>query len=207
MIGGAGAPGMMEQFQRIKLENYGDGPGGMGGPGLPPQAGGQDKYGMLGLLSLIRSNENLSLLALGCDLTRLGLDMSASGDIYDTLNSPWDRGLQRKNEEYRLPQCYYISPPALKTAFFQKFTDMTLFYIFYHFLTRPTDQPHQQLRESLVKFAFQELVQRGWQHQSANNVWVTHSRDTNELKYFDMRAMEIRPFVAGQGPQGAGEGH
>ena len=98
----------------------------------------------------------------------------------------------------RLPQCYYISPPALKTAFFQKFTDMTLFYIFYHFLTRPTDQPHAQLRESLVKFAYQELVARGWQHQQPNNVWVTHSRDTNELKYFDMRAMEMRPFVPGQ---------
>ena len=64
----------------------------------------------------------------------------------------------------------------------------------------------EQLRESLVKFAFQELVQRGWQHQSANNVWVTHSRDTNELKYFDMRAMEIRPFVQGQGPD-AGASH
>jgi hypothetical protein len=98
----------------------------------------------------------------------------------------------------RLPQCYYISPPALKTAFFQKFTDMTLFYIFYHFLTRPTDQPHAQLRESLVKFAYSELVSRGWQHQQPNNVWVTHSRDSNELKYFDMRAMEMRPFVAGQ---------
>lgn len=100
----------------------------------------------------------------------------------------------------RLPQCYYISPPALKTAFFQKFTDMTLFYIFYHFLTRPTDQPHAQLRESLVKFAYSELVSRGWQHQQPNNVWVTHSRDSNELKYFDMRAMEMRPFVAGQVP-------
>ena len=40
-------------------------------------------------------------------------------------------------------RCYYISPPALKTAFFHKFSDMTLFYIFYHFLTRPSDSSHQ----------------------------------------------------------------
>jgi hypothetical protein len=92
--------------------------------------------------------------------------------VSDTFTSPWDRGVQRKSDEYRLPQCYYISPPALKTAFFQKFTDMTLFYIFYHFLTRPTDQPHQQLRESLVKFAFQELVTRGWQHQSGTDAHI-----------------------------------
>jgi len=92
----------------MKLENYGDGPG-MGGPGLPPQAGGQDKYGMLGLLNVIRmNNENLTLLALGCDLTRLGLDLNASGDIYDTFNSPWDRGLQRKNEEYRSRVCLRV---------------------------------------------------------------------------------------------------
>ena len=40
---------LVEQFQRMKLENYGDGQG-MGGPGLGAQAGGHDKYGMLGLL-------------------------------------------------------------------------------------------------------------------------------------------------------------
>ena len=223
MTGGAGAPGMVEQFERMKLENYGDTQGGdaqgLGGPGLAAQPGGQDKYGMLGLLrfvarcscaallraagllllwpaalvccalpacscaascrallraacaahaacphpvlmclgarvrrSVIRmNNENLTLLALGCDLTQLGdacgrvcaawhavvmqhdwrllaampcaraacprrdlgwvqtadgarpagLNLNASGDIYDTFNSPWDRGLQRKNEEYR----------------------------------------------------------------------------------------------------------
>ena len=40
-----------------------------------------------------------------CILTAMpctsGLNLNASGDIYDTFNSPWDRGLQRKNEEYR----------------------------------------------------------------------------------------------------------
>ena len=52
MTGGAGAPGMVEQFQRMKLENYGDGQG-MGAPGLGAQAGSQDKYGMLGLLRCV----------------------------------------------------------------------------------------------------------------------------------------------------------
>jgi len=101
MTSGAGAPGMVEKFQRKKLENYVDGVG-MGVPGLPPQAGWQNRYEILGLLNIISMNNgNLTLLALGCDLTQLGLDLNASGDIYDTFNSPWDRGLQRKNEEYR----------------------------------------------------------------------------------------------------------
>ena len=67
----------------------------------------------------------------------IGLNLNASGHIYDTFNSPWDRSLQvyfsfknigtaqrggaigfcteyllfvflqRKKEEYTLPQCYY----------------------------------------------------------------------------------------------------
>jgi hypothetical protein len=28
------------------------------------------------------NNDNLTLLALGCDLTQLGLNLNASGDIY-----------------------------------------------------------------------------------------------------------------------------
>ena len=60
--------------------------------------------------------------------------------------------------KYRLPQCYYISPPALKTAFFQKFTDMTLFYIFYHFLTRPTDQPHQQVSHRQIQTGYADVI-------------------------------------------------
>ena len=50
--GGMGA-GMVEQFQRMKLEsqNYAGEQGGVGGPGgLAAQAAGQDKYGLLGLL-------------------------------------------------------------------------------------------------------------------------------------------------------------
>ena len=57
MTGGAGAggmgAGMVEQFQRMKLEsqNYAGEQGGVGGPGgLAAQAAGQDKYGLLGLL-------------------------------------------------------------------------------------------------------------------------------------------------------------
>lgn len=207
MTGGAGAPGMVEQFQRMKMESQSLGDGGSqlpgsGGPSGAVQGDKPDRYGMLGLLSVIRMmDDNLNTLALGTDLTLLGLNLNASDNLYESFVSPWADSRVSRSPEYVLPRCYYISPPALKTVFFQKFCDMTLFYIFYHFLTRPSDAQHQELRASLVKYAYQELLARGWQFQQESNIWVTRVQGGNEFKYFDMQAMELRPFLGQPPPQ------
>jgi len=150
--------GLVEQFQRMKVE-AGGAASGESAEGVAGAAVGHekpDRYGMLGLLSVIRMvDENLNTLALGTDLTHLGLNLNAPDNLYETFTSPWADSRVSRTPEYTLPRCYYISPPALKTVFFQKFSDMTLFYIFYHFLTRPSDAPHQELRSSLVKYAYQ----------------------------------------------------
>jgi CCR4-NOT transcription complex subunit 2 len=199
MTGGAGAPGMMEQFQRMKLDMGGQ----QGQDAGNSSEGRPDRFGMLGLMSVIRMmDENLTTLALGTDLTHLGLNLNAADNLYETFQSPWADARSNRTPDYSLPRCYYISPPALKTAFFHKFSDMTLFYIFYHFLTRPSDASHQELRASLVKYAYQELSSRGWQYQNDANVWVTRVQSTNELKFFDMQSMELRPF-SGQPAQGS----
>lgn len=88
MTGGAGAPGMMEQFQRMKLDMGGqqDMASGQEGRGAP------DRFGMLGLMGVIRMmDENLTTLALGTDLTTLGLNLNASDNLYETFQSPWFR--------------------------------------------------------------------------------------------------------------------
>mmetsp|Transcript_22897 Transcript_22897/g.74712 ORF Transcript_22897/g.74712 Transcript_22897/m.74712 type:complete len:443 (-) Transcript_22897:139-1467(-) len=209
MTGGASAPGMVEQFQRMKLENqaFAESQGLSGGNGSMSSQEKTDRYGMLGLLSVIRmNNDNLTLLALGTDLTRLGLNLNAPDNLYETFYSPWDVRAP-KQPDYQLPRCYSITPPALKTAFFKKFSDMTLFYIFYHFLSRPHDAPHQELRANLVKFAYTELAARGWQYQQDSNIWITRTQSTNELKYFDMQAMELRPFVGTVSHKAGGEAH
>eukprot|EP00284_Hemiselmis_tepida_P011799 CAMPEP_0174934484 /NCGR_PEP_ID=MMETSP1355-20121228/49742_1 /TAXON_ID=464990 /ORGANISM="Hemiselmis tepida, Strain CCMP443" /LENGTH=162 /DNA_ID=CAMNT_0016181089 /DNA_START=1 /DNA_END=486 /DNA_ORIENTATION=- len=143
-------------------------------------------------------DENLTLVALGTDLTSLGLNLNASENLHETFVSPFVNNSASRTPEYNLPRCYYISPPALKTVFFQKFCDMTLFYIFYHFLTRPSDAPHLELRTSLVKYAYQELVSRGWHHQQEGNLWLKRAETNNQVMYFDLNSMELRPFVPGQ---------
>ena len=127
----------------------------------------------------------------------------ATPAVHESFVSPFINNSASRTPEYTLPRCYYISPPALKTVFFQKFCDMTLFYIFYHFLTRPSDAPHQDLRTSLVKYAYQELVSRGWQYQQDGNLWLKRS-ESNQLMFFDLTSMEVRPFVPGQSGTGGG---
>ena len=193
----SGSHGIVEQFQRMKME------GGVSDNQGPGMRGGmhdkQDKYGMLGLLDVIRmENENLTFVALGTDLTTLGLNLNAAENLHETFMSPFVNNSQARTPDYQIPRCYYITPPALKTAFFTKFSDTTLFYIFYHFLTRPSDAPHQELRTSLVKYAYQELQSnRGWQYQQEGNLWLKRN-DSNQVVYFDLNKMEILPFVHGQ---------
>lgn len=186
LMSGSGNHGLVEQFQRMKMEGGGGASDasetGSQGHGGQPSHEKPDRYGMLGLLSVIRMvDENLNTLALGTDLTHLGLNLNASDNLYETFTSPWADTRASRAPEYTLPRCYYISPPALKTVFFQKFCDMTLFYIFYHFLTRPSDAPHQELRGSLVKYAYQELVSRGWQYQQDGNLWLKRAEGSNQV--------------------------
>ena len=81
----------------------GFGGGGLGGGGLgdlglgeKPAGGGGDiaeaseRYGLMGLLSVIRmTDQDLSTLALGTDLTTLGLNLNSSDCLYATFASPW----------------------------------------------------------------------------------------------------------------------
>mmetsp|Transcript_2099 Transcript_2099/g.6351 ORF Transcript_2099/g.6351 Transcript_2099/m.6351 type:complete len:165 (+) Transcript_2099:1144-1638(+) len=92
----------------------------------------QTKFGLLGLLDVIRmTNADLNTLALGSDLTTLGLNLNSAECLYATFASPWAEAPTTREPQFNLPMCYYMQPPPLKTSHLSKFQLETLFYIFY----------------------------------------------------------------------------
>ena len=72
-----------------------------------------DQFGMAGLLTFIRVAEtdpNLVSLALGFDLTALGLNLNATDSLYPSFGGPWGEGPVRAEDvEFPVPQEYNIS--------------------------------------------------------------------------------------------------
>ena len=124
-----------------------------------------ERYGLLGLLSVIRMTDpDLNTLALGTDLTTLGLNLNSSECLHSSFTSPWSNTPSRREPEYSLPSCYFMQPPALKGAHFAKFTLETLFYIFY-----------AMPRDTLQVAAGQELYKRDWRYHKELKLWFTRT--------------------------------
>lgn len=118
-------------------------------------------YGLLGLLSVIRMTDaDRNRLALGSDLTVLGLNLNSSDVLYSTFGGPFSDKPATKEPHYQLPMCYYMQPPALKTGHLSKFQLETLFYIFY---ALPKDV--------LQAYAAQELYTREWRYHVESKLW------------------------------------
>ncbi|GFZ17990.1 VIRE2 interacting protein 2 [Actinidia rufa] len=92
-----------------------------------------DPFGLLGLLSVIRmSDPDLTSLALGIDLTTLGLNLNSAENLHKTFGSPWSDEPAKGDPEFSLPQCYNAKQlPALTQSCFSKIPLDTVFYIFY----------------------------------------------------------------------------
>uniref|UniRef100_A0A0E0H9N9 NOT2/NOT3/NOT5 C-terminal domain-containing protein n=1 Tax=Oryza nivara TaxID=4536 RepID=A0A0E0H9N9_ORYNI len=92
-----------------------------------------DPYGLHGLLRVMKlKEEGPASLALGIDLTTLGLDMNSSDNLYKTFGSPWSSEPVKEEYSYEIPDCYSsMQPPPLQALHFLRFHLMTLFYIFY----------------------------------------------------------------------------
>ncbi|XP_074584510.1 putative NOT transcription complex subunit VIP2 [Curcuma longa] len=137
------------------------------GSQIPP-----DPFGLLGLLSVIRTNDpDLSSLALGIDLTTLGLNLNSTENIHKTFGSPWSDEPAKGEPEYCIPTCYYAKPPPpLHQVYFSKFQILTLFYIFY---SMPKDEA--QL------YAAYELYSRGWFYHKDPQFWFTRAPNSEPL--------------------------
>ncbi|XP_027181310.1 probable NOT transcription complex subunit VIP2 [Coffea eugenioides] len=131
-----------------------------------------DKFGMLGLLNIIKMvDPPLTSLALGTDLTTLGLNLNSSESIHKKFASPWSEEPAKGEPEYSIPTCYYAEQLlALKQSCFSKFRPETLFYIFY---SMPKDEA--QL------YAANELYNRGWLYHRELRLWLARTKNMEPL--------------------------
>jgi len=165
---------------------------------------GPDRFGLIGLLSVIRMTDpDLNTLALGTDLTTLGLNLNSTDVLYATFAYPCSEVPTRREPDYVLPYCYYMQPPALKTSHLAKFQLETLFYIFYN-----------MPKDTLQVYAAKELYNRGWMYHKELKLWFTRppidkSKADGEKEasqgyvYFDVNSWERRLFLDSSLPGGA----
>jgi len=128
-------------------------------PKTPPVP---DRFGLLGLLSVIRMTDpDLNTLALGTDLTTLGLNLNSPDCLYESFSSPFANGPSRKEPEFYLPTCYYMQPPIQPAeSKVHLFSDETLIYAFY---ALP--------RDLLQATAAVELYNRDWRFHKTHQLW------------------------------------
>lgn len=138
-----------------------------------------DQYGMLGLSlhnqiepATTPAQEAMKLVVNGFDISTLGLSLTSQDLLHSTFSSPWSEAPSKVQPEYRLPQCYTVSPPALRFVMFQKFQLETLFYVFY-----------SMPRDVLQLAAAQELTNRYWKFHKEIRMWITPVPGTEPQKH------------------------
>jgi len=162
-----------------------------------------DAFGLTGLLSVIRMPDpDFNTLALGTDLTTLGLNLNSTEVLYATFAYPCMDVPTRRDPDYVLPYCYYMQPPALKTSHLAKFQLETLFYIFYN-----------MPKDTLQVYAAKELYNRDWMYHKDLKLWFTRPvPDKNKdgavdttgggFIFFDVNSWERRLYLENVLPGG-----
>ncbi|PFH33512.1 NOT2 / NOT3 / NOT5 family protein [Besnoitia besnoiti] len=122
----------------------------------------RNHYGLLGILKVIRMTDpDLNILALGTDLTSLGLNLNSPDCLFSSFGSPWSDAPAARDAESLLPSCYLPPvPPTFKLSHLEKVHEHTLFYIFY---CCP--------RLLLQGCAAAELYNRSWQYHKTWKKW------------------------------------
>lgn len=86
-----------------------------------------DQFGIVGLLTFIRAAEtdpNLVSLALGQDLTALGLNLNSPDNLYPTFGGPWaEQPCRPQDIDFHVPPEYLIN-----TAIRYIFKQLEFFY-------------------------------------------------------------------------------
>lgn len=200
-FGGIGGPSAISRLNASSASQTSASVGGVSGNNPGSATGGSSSsaalsgdFGLLGLLAVIRmSDADRNALALGNDLTALGLNLNSSGNLYSTFASPWSDIATSREPHYQLPMCYYMQPPALKTGHLSKFQLETLFYIFY---ALPKDV--------LQAYAAQELYSRAWRYHVDLKLWFKRAEPSDGMPpnsngnpqyiYFDINSWERRPL-------------
>ena len=90
-----------------------------------------DQFGMIGLLTFIRAAEtdpNLVSLALGADLTTLGLNLNSEVNLFPTFGGPWAETPCRPQDiDFHVPHEYLTNTAIrLNTPYVQELYSMCL---------------------------------------------------------------------------------
>ncbi|WAR52040.1 hypothetical protein PtB15_1B479 [Puccinia triticina] len=137
--------------------------------------GPADRFGLMNLLQIIRhADADYSMLAMGKDLTHLGLDLGSSEALYPKFMSPWSDSKQVATHavepEFTLPACYHVQPQPVQTKLPQ-FHEETLFFIFY-----------SQPRDLMQELAALELYKKNWRYHKELQLWLTKESGTGPME-------------------------
>jgi len=136
-----------------------------------PQSMVTDQFGMIGLLTFIRAAEtdpNLVSLALGADLTTLGLNLNSEINLYPTFGGPWAETPCRPQDiDFPVPYEYLTNTTIrdkLAPVKLNRYKDDVLFYMFY-----------TNVGDVLQLAAAAELYNRDWRYHKDDRVWITRA--------------------------------
>ncbi|XP_071829170.1 CCR4-NOT transcription complex subunit 2-like isoform X3 [Apostichopus japonicus] len=128
-----------------------------------------DPFGMVGLLTFLRAIETdpgLVQLALGSDLTTLGLNLNSQENLHSTFQSPWADAPSRPQDiDFHVPQ-EYLTNPHIKEKIapikLNRYGEDLLFYLYY-----------SHGGDVLQVAAAAELYNRDWRYHKDERVWIT----------------------------------
>ncbi|XP_054715751.1 CCR4-NOT transcription complex subunit 2-like isoform X1 [Uloborus diversus] len=128
-----------------------------------------DQFGMVGLLTFIRAAESdpkLVSLALGSDLTTLGLNLNTTENLYPNFAGPWaEHPCRPQDIDYHVPSEYLVNSSIrdkLAPVKLNRYGEDLLFYLFYMFSG-----------DVLQVAAAAELYNRDWRFHKDERVWIT----------------------------------
>ncbi|GMS84783.1 hypothetical protein PENTCL1PPCAC_6958 [Pristionchus entomophagus] len=133
-----------------------------------------DQFGMAGLLTYLRQAENPSIvsLALGTDLTTLGLNLNLNDSrrhLYTTFGGPWaDAPCRTQDLDAKVPEEYLTNSTIrdkLPNIKLNKLSEDVLFFLFYNC----PGEVYQMAAAS-------ELYGRDWRFHKTECVWLTRSQ-------------------------------
>nr|CAD7423753.1 unnamed protein product [Timema monikensis] len=129
----------------------------------------KDQFGMVGLLTFIRAAEtdpNLVSLALGQDLTALGLNLNSPENLYPNFAGPWAETPCRPQDiDFHVPPEYLINSSIrekLAPVKLNRYKEDLLFYMYY-----------TNYGDVLQLAAAAELYSREWRYHMEEKVWIT----------------------------------
>ncbi|XP_070496781.1 regulator of gene activity isoform X2 [Chironomus tepperi] len=127
-----------------------------------------NQFGMIGLLTFIRAAEsdpNLVSLAMGQDLTALGLNLNSMENLYQSFGGPFSDSPARPQDiDFPVPSEYLINVAIrdkLAQMKMKQYKDDLLFFLFY-----------TNCGDVMQLAAANELYNRDWRYHIEEKIWI-----------------------------------